>query len=121
MTSTTRSLRETMSSKSPRLRVRTPEISGRVPSAASIEGARSSSSSWNADPTVPWPSRPTLNVTDGEVLVALAPHNDAGVAVAAEDDRRARDAVVVVGHGVAVGACGGPRQDRPRGGGGRGP
>src|SRR3712207_6054644 len=110
ITSTTRSLRATMSSNSPRLLVSTPEISGRIPTDDSMEAARSSCSWWKADPTAPWPSRPTLNVTDREVLVALAAHHDAGVAVAAEDHGRARDPVVVVRHGVAVGAGGGDHE-----------
>src|SRR2546421_546434 len=106
MSSTTRSLRSTMSSRSPRERVSTPDISGRVPTDPSIAGARSSSSSWKADPTVPWPSSPTLNVTEREVLVGLAAHDLAGLAAGAEDHGRARYAVVVVGHRVAVGAGG---------------
>src|SRR4051794_21084662 len=111
ITSTTRSDRSRMSSKSPRERVSTPLISGRCPVAASIASARASSSSWNAPPTVPWPSRPTLkDVTECEVLVALAAHDGPRVPVLAEDHRRARDAVVVVGHRVAVGAGGGHHQ-----------
>src|SRR5262245_48083975 len=69
-----------------------------------IESARSASSSANADPTVPWPSRPTLYVPVTEVLVGLAPHDDTGVSAGAEDHRRPRDAVVVVRHRVAVGS-----------------
>src|SRR3954469_6763968 len=92
-----------MSSKSPRERVKTPDSSGRKPVENSIESARSSSSVWNALPTVPWPRSPTLNdVTSRQVLVGLAPHDHARIAVAAEDDRRARDRVVVVRHRVAV-------------------
>src|SRR5829696_8218209 len=72
--------------------------------------ARASSSSWNADPTVPWPSSPTLNVTEGEVLVALAAHDGPRIAAVAEDHGRPRDAVVVVGHGVPVGARRGHHQ-----------
>src|SRR2546423_10852985 len=93
-----------MSSKSPREVVRTPEISGRVPTDASIAGARSSSSSWKADPTVPRPSSPTLKVTERQVLEGLPAHHLARLAAGAEDHGRARDAVVVVGHRVAVGA-----------------
>src|SRR5215204_2824371 len=105
ITSTTRSERSRMSSNSPRLRVRTPLISGRWPVVAAIASARASSSSWNAAPTVPWPSRPTLkDVTEREVLVALAAHDGPRVPVLAEDHGRPRDAVVVVGHRVAVGA-----------------
>src|SRR3954469_10005666 len=100
-----------MSSKSPRLRVSTPEISGRCPVAASIASARESSSSWNAAPTVPWPSSPTLNdVTKCEVLVALAAHDRLRGPVLAEDHGRPRDAVVVVGHRVTVRAGRGHRQ-----------
>src|SRR3954451_11945998 len=111
ITSTIRCERSRMSSKSPRLRVSTPLISGRCPVAASIASARASSNSWNADPTVPWPSRPTLkDVTEREVLVALAAHDGPRVPVLAEDHRRARDAVVVVGHRMAVGAGGGHDQ-----------
>ena len=47
-----------------------------------------------------------------QVLVGLAPHDDPRVAVAAEDHRRARHAVVVVGQRVAVGA--GRRRRRAR-------
>ena len=50
---------------------------------------------------------PSLDVPAHEVLVGLAAHDHARLAVAAEDHRRARDAVVVVGHRVAVGAGGG--------------
>src|SRR4051812_25410603 len=109
ISSTTRSLRSTMSSKSPRLRVSTPTTSGRLPVVASIAPARCSISSWRADPTVPWPSRPTLklDVTEREVVVGLAANHDASVAAGAEDHGRARDAVVVVGHRVTVGAGGG--------------
>src|SRR5947208_13449076 len=99
-----------MSSKLPRERVSTPEISGRAPVAASIAPARSSSSSWNAAPTVPWPSSPTLNVTERQVVVGLAPDHLAGVAPRAEDHRRSRDAVVVVRHRVAVRAGGGDHE-----------
>src|SRR3954469_7256405 len=112
MSSTTRWLRATMSSKSPRLRVSTPTTSGRMPVVASIAGARCSISSCSAEPTVPWPSRPTQNappesgVTGREVVVGLAAHHDASVAAGAEDHGRPRDAVVVVRHGVAVGASG---------------
>jgi hypothetical protein len=45
-----------------------------------------------------------------QVVVGLAAHDDARLAVLAEDDRRARLAVVVVGHRVAVAA--GRRRDR---------
>src|SRR5689334_830675 len=106
ITSTTRSERSTMSSKSPRLRVSTPLISGRRPVLASIESARSSSSEWNAAPTVPWPRRPTLNVTGGQILVGLAADDHARIPVQAEDHRRARDRVVVARHRVAIGAGG---------------
>src|SRR4051812_29502060 len=103
ISSTIRSLRSRMSSKSPRERVKTPDSSGFIPVENSIESARSSSSEWNALPTVPWPSSPTLNeVTCGQVLVGLAAHDGARLAVAAEDHGRARDRVVVVGHRVPV-------------------
>ena len=45
-----------------------------------IEPARSSSSRANAAPTVPWPSRPTRNVSDVsamQLLVGLAAHHHA--------------------------------------------
>src|SRR3954462_13928163 len=72
---------------------------------------RSSSSSWKADPTVPWPSRPTRNGPSSEVTgrqgpVALAPHDDARVAVPAEDHRRPRQRLVVVRQRMAVGPGG---------------
>src|SRR6266550_3684331 len=105
ISSTTRSLRSTMSSKSPRLRVRTPTTSGRRPVVAAIAPARSSISWCSAAPTVPWPRRPTLNdVTDREVVVGLAANHYPGLATRAEDHGRARDAVVVVRHRVTVGA-----------------
>src|SRR3954452_11732609 len=121
ISSTTRSLRSTMSSKSPRARVSTPTTSGRTPVVAAIASARSSISSCSAEPTVPWPSRPILNrdgspgrpasdVTEREVVVGLAAHHHAGVAARAEDHGRARDAVVVVGHRVTVCAGGGRDQ-----------
>ena len=49
------------------------------------------------------------DIARGQIVVGLAPHDDARLAVAAEDDRRARHAVVVVGHRVAVGAGRGRR------------
>ena len=51
-----------------------------------------------------------------QILVALAAHDHAGVPVPAEDHRRARHAVVVVGHRIAVGAGRGRHDDvaRPR-------
>src|SRR3954449_12434153 len=120
MTSTIRSDVARMSSKSPRERVRTPDSSGRMPVACSTASARSCSSATNAAPTVPWPKRPTLKVASDisveEVLVGLAAHDHAGLAVLAEDHRRARDAVVVVGHREAVGA--GDRGDQDVAGGG---
>src|SRR5918992_703630 len=114
ISSTIRSEPSSSSSKLPRERVRTPLISGRSPVIGTIESARSASSSANALPTVPWPSRPTLYVAVTEVLVGLAPHDDAGVAARAEDHRRARNAVVVVGHRVPVGAGGGRDEHVPR-------
>src|SRR3954470_13924417 len=105
ISSTTRSERSRMSSKSPRDRVKTPDSSGRSPVENSIESARSSSSVWSAPPTVPWPRSPTLNVvTSRQVLVGLAAHDRARAAVLAEDHRRPGDRVVVVGHRMPVGA-----------------
>src|SRR3954468_10730963 len=110
--STTRSERSRMSSNSPRERVKTPDNSGRMPVENSIESARSSSSVWNALPTVPWPRSPTLNdVTSRQVLIGLAAHDNARLAVTAEDHRRARNRVVVVGHRVAVGTSRRDHQD----------
>src|SRR3954454_13920476 len=121
MTSTIRSASSTISSKLPRERVRTPRSCGRSPVIASIWPARAPSSSANAEPTVPWPSRPMRKVSGmarghhamrsddvarGELVVGLAAHDEARVAAADEDDRRAGDAVVAVGHRVAVSACG---------------
>src|SRR3954451_854808 len=115
MTSTIRSDVARMSSKSPRERVRTPDSSGRMPVACSTASARSRSRATNAAPTVPWPRSPTLKVASDisveEVLVGLAAHDHAGLAVLAEDHRRARDAVVVVGHGEAVGPGDGRHDD----------
>src|SRR4051794_19446458 len=76
-----------------------------------IAPARSASSASNAAPTVPYPSRPTLYVSAIQVLVGLAADDDPRAAAGAEHDRRARDAVVVVGHGVHVGAGDGGRED----------
>src|SRR3954466_8415107 len=104
ISSTIRSEPSRISVKSPRERVSPPPISGLSPVIAAIASARSASSASNAPPTVPWPSSPTLNVPGIEVLEGLAAHDLAGAAARAEDDRRARDAVVVVGHGVYVGA-----------------
>src|SRR5215211_9352559 len=116
ISSTIKSLPSRISSKLPRLRVSTPASSGRRPTSASIALARPSSSSWKADPTVPCPRRPTRKgsaIAGREVLVGLSADDDAGFAVLAEDDRRPRDRVVVVGHGVAVGAGGRNHQDVP--------
>src|SRR5829696_2308319 len=104
MSSTTRSEPSRISSKDPRERVRTPEISGRAPVIGAIASARSASSATNAAPTVPWPSRPTLNVPGTQVLHRLAPHHDPRLAARAHDHGRPRHAVVVVGERVAVGA-----------------
>src|SRR6516164_7221663 len=60
ISSTSRSASARISSKLPRLRVRTPLITGRTPLKRSISAARSCRRSKNADPTVPKPSRPTL-------------------------------------------------------------
>ena len=46
----------------------------------------------------------SFDVPRGQVLVGLATHDQPRVAIPAEDHRRARNAVVVVGHRVAVGA-----------------
>src|SRR3954449_1131378 len=104
MTSTIRSEPARISSKSPRLRVSTPLISGRSPVTRAIASARSSSRTANADPTVPRPSRPTLNVSGTQVLVRLAADDRAGLPARAEHDRRPAHAVVVRRHRVAVGA-----------------
>src|ERR1700742_1847665 len=98
-----------MSSNEPRLRVITPDSSGRSPVIRSIRSAWAGSSDANAEPTVPWPSTPTRNVglsdvTGRQVVVGLAPHGHPGGALAAEDHRRPRHAVVVVGQRVAIGA-----------------
>src|SRR3954451_13746404 len=106
MTSTTKSDVSRMSSDVPRERVSTPLRSGRSPVTCSTMSARAASSSANADPTVPWPSRPTLNVAGNQVLEGLAADDQARVAAGREDDGRAPHAVVVVGHRVAVGAGG---------------
>src|SRR5690348_3214997 len=113
MTSTIRSAPSRILSKSPSLRRSTPVISGRIPVIASICPARCGSSSANAPPTVPRPSRPMRKGSDiavVELLGGLATHDKAGVAVGGEDDRSARDTVVGVGHGEAV-AAGGGRDD----------
>src|SRR5690242_12584951 len=108
ISSTTRSLSWRISSKSPRERVSTPEISGRSPVVAATAPARSPSSASNAAPTVPWPSRPTLNdVSAMQLLVGLATDDGARRAVLAEDHRRPRLSVVGVRHRVAVRAGGG--------------
>src|SRR3954452_10117612 len=114
ISSTTRSEPSRISSKAPRVRVSTPESSGRAPVIGSIASARSASSVSNADPTVPWPSRPTLNVAGNQVLQRLAPHRHPRLTAGAEDHGRARDAVVVVRKGVAVGARGGRDDDVTR-------
>src|SRR5215210_3344318 len=120
ISSTIRSEPSRISSKEPRERVSTPEISGRAPAIGSIASARSASSASNAEPTVPWPSRPTLNVAGNQVLQRLAPHRDPRLATRADDHGRPRHAVVVVGERVAVGPRGrrdhdvaGPRLAQP--------
>src|SRR4051794_20473337 len=110
ISSTIRSASARIASKSPRERVRTPVTSGLKPVMWAIASARSASSASNAAPTVPWPSSPTLYVSGIQVLVGLAADDDPRIALRAEHDRRARDAVVVVGHGVDVGAGDGRRQ-----------
>ena len=62
ISSTIRSEPASTSSKSPSPRVRTPEISGRRPLAASTAAARSATSSAKAPPTVPRPSSPMRTV-----------------------------------------------------------
>ena len=104
ISSTIRSEPSRISSKSPRERVSTPLISGRRPVMCAIASARSLSSCSNAAPTVPCPSSPTLYVSAMQVLEGLAAHDQPCLAVCAEHDRRPRDAVVVVGHRVHVGA-----------------
>src|SRR5436190_10205719 len=119
ISSTSRSAPARISSKCPRVRVSTPLMTGRRPLKRSISPARSSSSRVKAEPTVPCPSSPTrkgvvtalepcacalADIARGQVLEALAPDDHAGVPLAAKDHRRARHAVVVVGHRVAVGA-----------------
>src|SRR4051795_11025622 len=104
MSSTSMSLPARISSKSPRERVSTPLISGRKPVMWAIASARCARSVSNAAPTVPCPSRPTLYVSGIQVLVGLAADDEPRVALRAEHDGGARDAVVVVGHGVHVGA-----------------
>src|SRR5919107_6040001 len=111
ISSTIRSLLSRISPKSPLLRVSTPESSGRRPVVAATASARSASSASNAEPTVPWPSSPTLNVPAMQLLVGLAADDGARGAVLAEDDRRPRLAVVGVGHRVPVGAGRGRDED----------
>src|SRR4051795_13181511 len=111
ISSTTRSEPSRISSKSPRERVSTPVTSGRRPVIAATWSARSSTSAANAEPTVPWPSRPTLNVSPIQVLEGLPAHDEPRLAAAAEHHGGARDAVVVVGHGVHVGARDGHGED----------
>src|SRR3954471_22958221 len=117
MTSMTRSASARTPSKSPRERVRTPVIRGRIPVACSTWSARAGRSSANAPPTVPWPSRPIRksDIAPQRVGVGPAPHDGAGVAARAEDPGRPRHAVVVVRHRVGVGAGGG-RDDVVAGG-----
>src|SRR3954454_5617646 len=110
ISSTIRSELARISSKSPRERVSTPLTSGRKPVMWAIAPARYASSASNAAPTVPWPSRPTLYVSGIQVLVGLAADDEPCAALRAEHDGRPRDAVVVVGHGVHVGAGDGRRE-----------
>src|SRR4051812_37153379 len=104
ISSTIRSLSCRMLSKSPLERVSTPVTSGLSPVTCAIASARSLRSRSNAAPTVPCPSRPTLYVSGMQVLEGLAAHDQPRAAAGAEHDRRPRDAVVVVGHRVHVGA-----------------
>src|SRR3954451_15318418 len=110
ISSTIRSQFSSTSSKLPRERVSTPVISGRMPVIGTNASARSASSASNAAPTVPWPSRPTLYVSGIQVLVGLAADDEPPLAAGAAHDRGPRDAVVVVGHGVDVGAGHGGRE-----------
>src|SRR3954452_21093171 len=114
ISSTIRSDPSRISSNEPRERVSTPDSSGRAPVIASIAPARSASSASNAEPTVPWPSRPTLNVAGNQVLQRLAPHRHPRLAAGAEDHGRPRHAVVVVRQRVAVRARGGRHHAVPR-------
>src|SRR5947208_5613122 len=116
ISSTIRSDASRISSKSPRERVSTPVTSGRSPVIAATWSARSRTRAANAEPTVPWPSRPTLNVSAIQVLEGLPAHDEPRLAAAAEHHGGARDAVVVVGHRVDVGAGDRHGQDvaRPR-------
>src|SRR5436309_909247 len=124
ISSTSRSAPARICSKSPWVRVSSPLRTGRRPLKRSISSALCSNSTTNADPTVPCPSRPTrksplpgsralarappgalralADIARGQVLEALSPHHLAGVAFAGEDDRRARRAIVVVGHRISV-------------------
>src|SRR5215217_1449196 len=104
MSSTIRSEPSRISSNEPRERVSTPEISGRAPVIGSIASARSPSKTSKAEPTVPWPSSPTLNVAGNQVLQRLAPHRHPRLAARAEDHGRPWHAVVVVGQRVPIGA-----------------
>src|SRR6188472_598467 len=107
ISSTITSERSRIASKSPSSRVRTPETSGRRPVAASTASARAAIIAAKAPPTVPRPSSPMRTgsgIAARQVLVGLAAHDDAGLALVAEEDRRARHAVVVARHRVAVGA-----------------
>ena len=101
----------------------TPETTGVSPVIRSTRGVCSDSSVTNEPPTVPAPEHPDPELTwfraalpvprhggrgrrrlsgsdipSGQVLVGLAAHDDARVTARGEDHRRARHAVVVVGH-----------------------
>src|SRR4051812_7488032 len=104
ISSTIRSEPSRISVKSPRERVSTPPISGLSPVIAATASARSASSASNAPPTVPWPSSPTLNVPGIQVLEGLAAHDRPRAPARPEPRGGARHAVVVVGHGIDVGA-----------------
>ena len=106
-------------------RVSTPGDLGRSPVIARSGPRARASSSSNAAPTVPWPSsadperprrgrldRPSVDVAGHQVLVASRGARPRARRRPAEDHRRARHAVVVVGHRVAVGA--GRRASRRR-------
>ena len=105
ISSTIRSERARMSSNSPRERVSTPLSSGRMPGDRDDRvGALARAAPRTRAPTVPWPSRPTLNVSGTEVLVGLAADDRARLAAGGRRRPAAADAVVVGGHGMAVGA-----------------
>ena len=72
ISSRSRSAPARISSKLPRVRVSTPLITGRRSLMRSISSALCASSSANADPTVPKPSRPMLKGSAGTARAPLA-------------------------------------------------